>query len=221
MFFDTTENKYIRLFLYKYFNIKAVISLPQITFAPYTNTKTSILFAQKKTREQIERWNEIWNKYSKEYANLKTRVENLIDVYKGAKNKAKLPSIKNLSIDEERQILDRFLENYVEYGDKALSNTELVDKYIDELNELCKYDTDTKDEFGFVNTWWVFGEVSKELDYDIFMAETDLIGYKRTLRSEKITPNDLYRTDENGKIIVDDGKEEAIVDYMRNNIKWE
>lgn len=26
--FDTTENKYIRLFLYKYFKIKAVVSLP-------------------------------------------------------------------------------------------------------------------------------------------------------------------------------------------------
>ena len=45
--FDTTENKYIRLFLYKYFTIKAVVSLPQISFEPYTSTKTSILFAQK------------------------------------------------------------------------------------------------------------------------------------------------------------------------------
>ncbi len=36
--FDTTENKYIRLFLFKYFNIKAIVSLPQITFEPYTST---------------------------------------------------------------------------------------------------------------------------------------------------------------------------------------
>lgn len=219
--FDTTENKYIRLFIYKYFNVKAVISLPQITFAPYTNTKTSILFAQKKTKEQIEIWNEVWNKYSKEYSNLKTRVENLIDVYKGVKNKDKLPSIKNLSTEEERQILNRFLKNYLEAEDKFLDNGNLIEKYTDELNELCKYDTDTKEEFGFVNTWWVFGEVSNELNYNIFMAETDMIGYKRTIRSEKITPNDLYRTDKNGKIIVDDEKEETIVDYMRKNIKWE
>lgn len=46
--FDTTENKYIRLFIYKYFKIKAVVSLPQLTFEPYTSTKTSILFIQKK-----------------------------------------------------------------------------------------------------------------------------------------------------------------------------
>ena len=33
--FDTTENKYIRLFIYKYFKVKAVVSLPQVTFEPY------------------------------------------------------------------------------------------------------------------------------------------------------------------------------------------
>ena len=49
--FDTTENKYIRLFLYKYFKIKAIVSLPQVTFAPYTPTKTSILFAQKRRKK--------------------------------------------------------------------------------------------------------------------------------------------------------------------------
>jgi type I restriction enzyme M protein len=54
--FDTTENKYIRLFIYKYFNIKAVVSLPQLAFAPYTTTKTSILFAQKKTKEEVDKW---------------------------------------------------------------------------------------------------------------------------------------------------------------------
>lgn len=219
--FDTTENKYIRLFIYKYFNIKAVVSLPQITFAPYTNTKTSILFAQKKTQEEIKQWNNVWEKYSKEYSSLKTRVENLVDVYKGLKNKEKLPSIKDLSKAEERKILERLLKNYIEEKDSDLSNEELIKKYVDELIELCKFDKDTKDEFGFVNTWWVFGEVAKELDYNIFMAETDFIGYKRTIRGEKITQNELYRTDEKSKIIVDDGVQNTIVDYMRNNIEWE
>lgn len=63
--YDTTENKYIRLFIYKYFTVKAVVSLPQVTFSPYTNTKTSIIFAQKKTAKQIEKWNTQWEHYSK------------------------------------------------------------------------------------------------------------------------------------------------------------
>lgn len=53
------------------------------------------------------------------------------------------------------------------------------------------------------------------------MAETDLIGYKRTIRGEKITKNELYRTDEKNKILVDDGVQNTIVDYIRNNIEWE
>ena len=69
--FDTTENKYIRLFLYRNFNIKAIVSLPQITFEPYTSTKTSLLFATKKTKEEIETWDSLWKKYESEYARLR------------------------------------------------------------------------------------------------------------------------------------------------------
>ena len=55
--YDTTENKYIRLFLFKYFKVKAVVSLPQITFEPFTSTKTSLLFAQKTTVVHYESGN--------------------------------------------------------------------------------------------------------------------------------------------------------------------
>jgi len=68
--FDTTENKYIRLFIYKYFKVKAVVSLPQLTFEPFTSTKTSLLFAQKKTKSEIAEWDKLWSKYSNEWSNL-------------------------------------------------------------------------------------------------------------------------------------------------------
>lgn len=83
--FDIADNKYIRLFLYKYFKIKAVVSLPQLEFEPYTSTKTSILFAQKKTYDEIEAWNVAWDDASNEYAQLKLRVENLMSVASGKK----------------------------------------------------------------------------------------------------------------------------------------
>ncbi len=124
--FDTTENKYIRLFIYKYFNIKAVVSLPQSTFAPFTNTKTSILFAQKKTSSEIEEWNSVWKRYSTEYSNLKTRIENLVLVNNGKKKKSKLPSIKEFSESEERELLNRFLKAYIQDKDNMLSNAELI-----------------------------------------------------------------------------------------------
>jgi len=218
--FDTTENKYIRLFVYKYFKVKAVVSLPQLTFEPFTSTKTSLLFAQKKTKTEIEEWNKLWRKYSNEWNNLKTRCENLSAVYLDGKDRKKLPSIKDLNEAQEKEILARLLKDYIEDDDKKLSSKELVKKYKDELKELCKYDNDTKDVFGFVNTWWVFGEVAKELNYKIFMAEVENIGYKRTKRGEKPMPNELYRVNEKGEVLVDDGVKETTLDHLRD-VLWD
>ncbi|MBU1269543.1 MAG: hypothetical protein KKA06_02675 [Nanoarchaeota archaeon] len=210
----------MRLFIYKYFKVKAVVSLPQLTFEPFTSTKTSLLFAQKKTKKEIDEWNILWSNYSNEWNNLKTRCENLLAVYLDGKDRKKLPSIKDLKEVEEKEILARMLKDYVEHDDKKLSTKALIEKYTDELRELCKYDNDTKDVFGFVNTWWVFGEVAKELNYKIFMAEVENIGYKRTKRGEKPMPNELYRTNDKGEVLIDDRKTETALDYMRK-IVWE
>lgn len=190
--YDTTENKYIRLFLYKYFKIKAVVSLPQLAFEPYTSTKTSLLFAQKKTAEEVSKWDAEWNKASSEYAKLKTRVENLIAVHDGAKEKKRLPSIKDMTLAEETGVIRRILKGYLTERDDALGAGGLIDKYRAELTDMCSHDRDTVDSFGRVNTWWVFGEVASNLNYDVFMAEVDNIGYKRTKRGEKDMPNELF-----------------------------
>jgi type I restriction enzyme M protein len=69
--FDTKENLYIRNFLYKYFKIKAIISLPKEAFEPYTSTKVSLLIAERKTDEEIEKWEEKWRECSEEYKKLR------------------------------------------------------------------------------------------------------------------------------------------------------
>ena len=84
----------------------------------------------------------------------------------------------------------------------------------------CKIDKDTSDAFGMVNTWWVFGEVAKELSYPIFMAEAEHVGYKRTSRGLQKRPNDLFRKDDKGQVLVNDGIHETILDYVRD-ISWE
>ena len=45
----------------------------------------------------------------------------------------------------------------------------------------------------------------------------DIKGQKR---GERLRPNDLFRTDNEGNILIDDGVKETILDYMRN-IDWE
>ncbi len=217
--FDTTENKYIRLFLYKYFKIKAIVSLPQVTFAPYTPTKTSILFAQKKTKEELTKWNSVWHEKAKEYGRLRTQCDNICAVYFGTKEKDKLPSIKNLTDDEEKECLFKLLRSLIPERDKSLYKGDIITSYRAAIEMVCKIDKDTSDVFGKVNTWWVFGEVAKELSYPIFMSEAEHVGYKRTKRSEQKRPNDLFRTDNKMQVLVDDGIKETILDYMRE-LTW-
>ena len=217
--FDTTENKYIRLFLYRYFKIKAVVSLPQLTFEPFTSTKTSILFAQKKTKADLELWDELWGKASNEYSMLKTRTENLLAVYDGRKQEREFPSIKDLTEQEKTDIIRRVLKNHLTKRDRELVWDELVGKYRAEIEDVCKCDRDTTNIFGFVNTWWVFSVVAPQLEYSVFMAETDNIGYKRSKRGEKAMPNELFRVDTDGVVKVNDGVEDTILDLIRK-IDW-
>lgn len=195
--FDTTENKYIRLFLFKFFNVKAIVSLPQITFEPFTSTKTSLLFAQKKTKKQVEQWNEVWDKYGKEWSLLKTRVTDYIKYFineeKLNKKWAKdvVEDIENNNTENIKANIERFLKDYLTPEDVELTPKELLTKYSEEIDSISKFEKETN-VFGFYNAWWVFGEVAEELDYDIFMAEADNVGYKRTKRGENPMPNDLY-----------------------------
>lgn len=190
--FDTTENKYIRLFIYKYFLVRAVISLPQITFEPFTSTKTSLLLAQRKTDDEIREWDEFWAKHSNEFGKLKTRAENYIKVYVEDADKNKYPSIKDDTDEDIKTNLSRFLQ--IKFSDEE-NNVEikfLIEKFQAQIVETAKIDNDTKDVFGYVNTSWVFREVAKEIQFPIFMAEAENIGYKRTKRGEKWQPNELF-----------------------------
>src|SRR5262249_3959617 len=118
--FDTAENKYIRLFIYRYFKVKAVVSLPQLTFEPFTSTKTSLLLAQKKTNDEIKEWDDAWRQCSGEWSKIKTRAENLLEVYVNGKDRNKFPSIKGLSTHDEKKIVVSLLVNVFSPEDEGL-----------------------------------------------------------------------------------------------------
>ena len=53
-----------RYFLFKHFNIKAIVSLPAHAFLPHTPTNTSLLLAEKKSVQQETEFKEEWMKQS-------------------------------------------------------------------------------------------------------------------------------------------------------------
>ncbi len=65
---DTSSTRHIRVFLFRFFFVYGIVSLPNEAFAPYTTTKTNILFAEKKTAEQVAEWDKCWTRHSEHYA---------------------------------------------------------------------------------------------------------------------------------------------------------
>jgi type I restriction enzyme M protein len=197
--FDTTSNKDIRLFLYKYFWIKAVVSLPHLAFSPYTQTKTSLLFAQKKNTKEVEQWNKLWAEYEEEYRELDFEIKKLLKLEK--------EQGKNKFIELLVELLGE--ENF-DPEDKKLSFKELKEKYEENINE-----EDLK--------WWVFKNVSKEQDYPIFMAHAEEIGYKRGVRKEEKRPNQFFNSEgeySNRIIFIDTKNPKTILDYLRKYVTW-
>lgn len=209
--FDTTDNLYIRLFIFKYFWIKAIISLPggqkNGAFAPYTSTKTCLLLAQKKSLHEVKEWNQVWNEKERNYEDLLSHLNSLLDK-------------DQIKKEEELEIIklfrDIFKENFEE-EDKEKEFSVVRDKY----NEMLKEKR--------LKEWWVFTEVSRYLvnryptksSYLVFHAEE--IGYKRTKRGERKRPNYLYSSE------IEDGREKIVIksnpvtilDVIRGKVKWD
>lgn len=52
---DTPTELDTRIYLLSHFKIKAIISLPYLTFKPYTSVKTCVIYAEKRSSEQVNR----------------------------------------------------------------------------------------------------------------------------------------------------------------------
>lgn len=194
--FDTSENLYIRLFIYKYFKVKAVISLPYLAFQPYTSTKTSLLFAQKKEVGEVEEYEGKWREFQNEYQRLQRTVKNYEKTVP-ANNK------------EVKNILIRYLRSYFDVADSNLPMSSLMTNYSEEIKEIHSNPD-----------WWIFGEVSKHFNYDILLAEAEEIGYKRTKRGEQKRRNDLFYEDNDGQIAVNTQEPKSILDWIQLKISW-
>lgn len=118
--FDTKENLYIRNFLYKYFKIKAIISLPKEAFEPYTSTKVSLLIAERKTDEEVKAWEDKWREYASNYNKLRNSklIKFFIENDKILDSFRKLLDNYNIEIDYSKvlvhDLLDGNLKNEIE-----------------------------------------------------------------------------------------------------------
>ena len=191
--FDNAESQYMRLFIYKYFKVKYLISLPSGkngAFLPYTPIKTSLLFLQKKTKSEVKEYEKEWRESTNKYNRLKRKVRKI--------------TLEKSENKELKEILGKYLRSYFE-KDKNISIETLLKKHKEDIKEIDKNPD-----------WWVFDEVSKKFDYKIFIAHTKFLGYHRTKNREFKRENMLFSTDGKDKVIHDSKNPVKILDFIRS-----
>ena len=127
---DTSSNSDTRLFLYQFFRIQAVVSLPYDTFRPFTSTKTCILLAEKKSRVEAKLWKDAWAKivHSKPGANKREVFLEVIDKVGWSDNPIFMAEPASVGYKRRKGLPDLQLKNelYLESPDGTLDTDATV-----------------------------------------------------------------------------------------------
>jgi type I restriction enzyme M protein len=231
---NTGEAINTRLFLYRNFWIRAIVSLPRNVFID-TPTLTSLLFAQKKTAKEILEWDKAWaGKF--EDVNRKIVQANLF--LKGAMKNAHLNPIDiqkgilkilNPIVDEKSWVL--------KHGKNSSVITFSLPTHIIDANNAVIYYKDIIKLSGLnlLIISYIFKEIATKFNYEYPVFIVDEVGFKLSKRKERIRPNQLCRftsTDESReipnlhlanepvKISIDAKTPQRVLDFMKKSVIW-
>ena len=233
--FNTVDNMQVRLFLYRMFKIKAIVSLPRNVFID-TPTLTSLLFAQKKTAPEIEKWDSEWQK-NIDYAN---RAIKAGKVCVSAMKKSSYTSAKEVEKAVVNAINEILHED--EWVIKKGKNSEVipvrmrkdmatVDDAFLYYNDLLKSASIDK----FILRY-AFDKTSQVYDQQFDSFVVDEVGYKLSKRKEKSMPNqlctfvgnntkkkiyNLHLCDEPYSVSYDVGEPTTVLDIVKKEVKWD
>ncbi|WP_306010442.1 N-6 DNA methylase [Bacillus sp. MMSF_3328] len=196
--FDNKEDIDVRIFLYRFFEIKAIVSLPMVAFKPYTPTKTSILFARKKTQKEVMQFDAIWESTF-------DQVESAIKVLNKGINKKRLKEL------ETQDAIFYLLKGKVPDEElEELKIEELVTIYSSLIKECISNPV-----------WLTFSKVSEMLSYDFLIAHAEEVGYKRSKKlGEQKRPNQLYYNPDGIYTEPISKDYDTIYDFLKGNLEW-
>jgi len=201
-FFSVENDIDGRYFLYKHFNIKAIVTLPIHAFAPHTNTNTSLLFASKKTEKEEEEFITLWHKYLKEFEIKKNKILNIFPPKKSDIN-FKQKDIKNTK--NIQHILKKIEEAFCkEFPSGFLTLPFFENNFIYNEDNYSKVKSSIKRSLTKLTDRWTLHFVSKSQKNTFYNFSVDNIGYKAGKKGSKDKPNELMSVyDANKKQIYD------------------
>lgn len=180
-FFAVDDNLSGRMFLYRHFTIKAIVSLPNHAFYPYTNINTSLLFAVKKTGDEEIEFLRKWEVYT---ASFNRYVNDIIALF---------PEISKIEEKIEKYFGPGFfvLPFFVP---GIISNPENCTAAKKTIKDLLLKNRDR----------WILKCISTETEEKFYNFSVRETGYKAGKKGSKNRPNQLISLyDRNNKKIYD------------------
>lgn len=182
-FFSVEDDSPGRIFLYKHFNIKFIVSLPNFTFLPHTNTSTSLLFAEKKSSAEENEFSDLWEGKN-----------NLFDSISG-----KIFSLFIRPKEITTQNMKNVFENVIQKTETELGEGFVVFPYFpdDFFADIENYDLlkrKTKNVIINSKERWMLREICSQIGHEKFCFDNyavDNIGYKAGKKGAKDKPNEL------------------------------
>lgn len=187
-FFSTTENLRARLFLFRHFSVRAVVSLPSHAFQPWTPTRTSLLFARKKTPAEERHWSTIFDQHL-------ASIEGLLAAVATSARKIMIPG-RRATPETLVQHRERLVTSLQQLGVVGFDETGQDAAWAQGLGLLAK--EISPGALAFQRT---IPEVGISPYLGISVSD---VGYRRTRRGESARMNDMFwairQTDE-GEIV--------------------
>lgn len=233
--FNAVDNMYVRLFLYRMFKIKTIVSLPRNVFID-TPTLTSLLFAQKKNSDEIQAWDTEWQKNydsaEKAFKDAKTCVTN-----KAKKLYSSANEVQQAVIDKIKEFVN--LEEWiVKKGKKAEIMPIVIDCSSFDVDACVEYYADLLRSASIEKfiLRYAFEKTSEACNQEFATFVVDEVGYKLSKRKEKSRPNqlcefvgvnskkkvlNLHLGEESTEIKFNIKNPQTVLDYIKKEVNWE
>jgi type I restriction enzyme M protein len=224
----------VRLFLYRYYHLRAIVAMPRNIFID-TPTLTSLVFAQKKTADQIKAWDNSW--LATEAAvegKVKSSCAALHKVF-AVQNDG--PAVANKFLQELGPIAR--VAGWVIKNGKSAAVMPFVRDWTGQSGEAAAlYYRELIKTAGFrdIVQNYIFQQVVAAHDYEFPVFVVDEIGYKLSKRGERPRPNQLaiFRERQSGRIITNLHLAEepcdlvleqeavgTVLHHLQKSIKWD